>query len=1156
MTAAQRSAADPRASAWVAASAGTGKTTVLTDRVLRLLLDGAAPEKLLCLTFTRAAAAEMRIRLGQRLALWSGLDNEALAEALGKLIGGPFDPELIPRARALLGRVLDAPGGMKIETIHGFCQSLLRRFPLEAGIAPHFSVADERDAAELLRRARDSVLRRAREEGGDAVLTNAFREVSSHVNDLDFLDLLASLARERGKLRRIVDRVIAGREHEETGIDDAELLAAPGRWLGLASDATDEGAIAVACARDRASGGANEAALRRACTALAEGSDNDQERGLAIAHWLDGDSDARAEGFDDYCALFVTQATPPAARARLITKKALETDPTVLEALEGERERMLAVALERASLGVARSTAALLLIGRRLVSAYDEAKQRSAVLDFDDQIERVRELLENQADAAWVLFKLDGGLDHILLDEAQDTAPGQWDIVARLCEEFFAGTGAREVPRSLFVVGDEKQSIFSFQGAEPHALDRMREHFAARVEAAGGPWRQVPLELSFRSTPAVLRAVDAVFALAEAAEGVSLSGAPIRHEAHRAGQAGLVELWPTIAPEESATEDPWQPPLARPAPPTPSARLAAAIAGRIQGWIETGERLESRDRAIRPGDIMVLVQRRTGFLDELARALKKAGVAVAGVDRLVLSEQIAVMDLIALGRFLLLPDDDLTLAALLKSPLIGLSEDELFDLAAGRAPRSLWRALSARCDETPRFAAAHERLAGLLARADMCPPFELYAELLGAGGGRLALIGRLGHEAEDPIDEFLDLALAYQRQHAPSLQGFLAWVEAGGGEIKRDLEQGRDEVRLMTVHGAKGLQAPIVILPDTVRKPDRLSPLLWDEAEHETRLLWPGSTSRDDPASRAVRERAKQGRDEEYRRLLYVALTRAEDRLYLAGYESRRGLREGCWYDLVRRALEPVAERVRFEFGDPAAAGWGGEGLRLAGPQEATPVRDGQAVADSAGAPPLPEFAQGPPAPEPEPARPLTPSRTSLGEPARRSPLGADEATTFRRGRLAHRLLELLPELALKDREAACARAVALPGHGLGADEAVAVAAEVRRVIEEPDFAALFAPGSRAEAPLVALVNERVIAGQIDRLVVTDEAVLAVDYKTNRPPPERVEDVAVAYLAQMAAYRAALQRIYPDRPVRCTLLWTDAPRLMALPDALLDGFAP
>jgi ATP-dependent helicase/nuclease subunit A len=514
------------------------------------------------------------------------------------------------------------------------------------------------------------------------------------------------------------------------------------------------------------------------------------------------------------------------------------------------------------------------------------------------------------------------------------------------------------------------------------------------------------------------------------------------------------------------------------------------------------------------------------------------------------------MDLVALGQFLLLPEDDLTLACLLKSPLIGLSEDELFALAASRKSRTLWHALSARREETPRFADAHARLAGLLARVDYCPPFELYAELLGAGGGRRALIGRLGHEAEDPIDEFLDLALAYQRQHAPSLQGFLAWVEAGAADIKRDLEQGRDEVRLMTVHGAKGMEAPIVILPDTVRKPDRLSPLLWDETENETRLLWPGSTGRDDQASHAAREQAKAVRDEEYRRLLYVALTRAEDRLYLAGYESNRTMREGCWYDLVQRALDPIAEHVSMEPGDPSSCGWTGAGLRLASPQTQAPVIDGRTGPDSEKTRPLPAFAQCPPEPEAEPASPLAPSRAGPLEPARRSPLGAGETALYRRGRLVHRLLELLPELTVDERAAACARYLSLRGHGLGSDDASEIAEHTRRIIEAPEFAALFAPGSRAEVPIGALVDGRVIAGQIDRLVVTDDAVLVVDYKTNRPPPERPEDVPPAYRAQMAAYRAALARIYPDRPIRCALLWTDGPQLMALPEALLESFAP
>ena len=1047
---------------------------------------------------------------------------------------------LTERARGLLARVLDAPGGMTIATIHGFCQSLLRRFPLEAGIAPHFAVADERDTVELLRIAQNSVLRRARETGGDATLAAAFDEVSSHVNDLDFLDLLAELARHRARLRTL----------RESYDSEAELMAAPHGWLGLEPDETEAALIQDACAL----GGADQTALTGACEALDTGSDADRALGSRIRAWLEATTADRIGAFADYTGVFVTKAAPPELRKTLITRQAREADEAALPALETEQARIHQVVGRLASLRVARSTAALLVIGIRLVSAYDRAKERRAILDFDDQILLVRDRLLAES-AAWVLYKLDGGIDHVLLDEAQDTSPAQWDVVAGLCEEFFTGAGARETGRTLFVVGDEKQSIFSFQGAEPRALDSMRENFRSRVKAVGAGWRDVPLELSFRSTRTVLDAIDAVFAQGDAADGVSLSGAAIRHEAHRAGQAGRVELWPTVAPRDEPDGPPWEMPLAQQRGDDPSGRLARRIARQIRSWLDSGERLDARDRPIRPGDIMLLVQRRTGFLDELARELKTLKIPVAGVDRMVLTEQIAIMDLLALGRFLLLPEDDLSLAGLLKSPLIGLSEDELLELASGREGQSLWRALSERSGGSARFGAARNTLAALLARTDYVSPFELYAEVLGPRGGRRALIGRLGHEAGDPIDEFLGLALDYQRQHAPSLQGFLAWVEAGAAQIKRDLEQGRDEVRLMTVHGAKGLQAPLVILPDTVFKPTRLSPVFW--TDHEApRPLWPGRGARDDHHAQAARERAKARRDEEYRRLLYVALTRAEDRLYICGYETRRARPEGCWYDLVRRALEPIAKTVGFDFTGEGAHGWSGDGLCLTAPQEAAPSPDGLLGEGAPSEAALPAFAKEPAPPESPPTRPLSPSQSAFVEPAPRSPLEIGQVDPFARGRLVHRLLERIPALEPAARDDALHRYLDNSGHGLEAGETVEIAAEIRRVMADPEFAALFAPGSRAEVPIAGRVGNIVIAGQIDRLAVTENGVLIVDYKTNRPPPESPAEAAPAYLAQMAAYRAVLRQVYPEQAIRCALLWTDGPRLMSLPDALLDGFVP
>ncbi|MFQ5958007.1 MAG: double-strand break repair helicase AddA, partial [Alphaproteobacteria bacterium] len=790
----QRGAADPTLSVWVGASAGTGKTKVLADRALRLLLDGARPERLLCLTFTRAAAAEMALRIDGELGKWARIDDDALDGELESLTGAVPDEERRSHARRLFAAVLDAPGGLKIMTIHAFCQSLLGRFPIEAGIAPHFEVLDERNAAALMRAAQESVLHRAR-EGRDGALAEALAEVSGHTGEETFAGLMGKLRDARGRLRALIDR---------HGSLDA-LITATHRLLGTDEDATVDAVIGDAC-RD---GAFDRDALASACEALAKGSDADRRRGEHILQWLNKTPDERVAAFDGYCLIFRTQEGAPRKERGLITQKARAHDPGALEVLLNEQRGLAEVIERRNAVIVARASAALLRLGGALLDAYDRHKAARARLDYDDLVLRAGALLRRPGVAPWVLYKLDGGLDHILVDEAQDTSPEQWRAIAALADEFFAGEGGREEVRTVFVVGDEKQSIFSFQGADLRELERMRAHFAEKVQAAQLGWKEVGLDLSYRSTGAVLAAVDAVFAQAAARDGVAFADHAIRHQPAREGHAGLVELWPPVGAAEAAAQDPWTPPTARRESASASARLARHIAETIGRWLDDGEILEARGRPVRAGDVMVLVRWRSAFVGELVRALKQRGVAVAGADRMVLSDQIAVMDLVALGEFLLLPDDDLTLAAVLKGPLIGLDEEALFDLAWKRRD-SLWRTLARRRDERPAFARAYGALAGLLARADFVPPYELFADVLGARGGRRRLVARLGADANDPIDEFLSLALDYERSEPPSLQGFLNWLAAGDVQIKRDLEQGRDEVRVMTVHGAKGLEAPIV----------------------------------------------------------------------------------------------------------------------------------------------------------------------------------------------------------------------------------------------------------------------------------------------------------------------------------------------------------
>ena len=1142
----QQDATDGRSSVWVAASAGTGKTKVLTDRVLNLMLQGSPPGRILCLTFTKAAAAEMANRINDRLSGWTTLGDGALEQELLALTGSLPDRDVMAHARRLFALVLDTPGGMNILTIHAFCQSLLRRFPIEAEIAPHFEIMDERSAAEVLGEAREAVLAKAR-SGADPALADALGEITRYLGEDSFSELLATLALERSRLQKAMEHGGLPRCLERL---HATLDVAPGATVATILEA--------ACREDAFDG----AGLRRAAEKLrTSDAPTDRTRGALLAAWLESPTERLAR-IDEYEAAFFTDKGT--INKRLVTKAVATAHPEIVAVLLVEAERIERLRAARGACALLHATAAMVCLAAALLTAYERYKTLHAQLDYDDLILKTCDLLNRPGVAAWVLFKLDGGLDHILVDEAQDTNPEQWQVVAALAEEFFSGRGARENQRTVFAVGDAKQSIYSFQRADPHEFQRMRDHFRGRVAAATEHpgewrWREVALDISFRSTEAVLAAVDTVFAREEASVGVALDGAAIRHVAHRRGHAGRVELWPPVEPDPLEQPMPWQVSDAQRRVRDPSSRLAAVIAAQIRRWLDSGERLDARDRPIRAGDIMVLVRRRGPFVGALVRALKQRGVPVAGVDRMVLTTQLAVEDLVALGHFLLLPTDDLTLAALLKSPLYGIGEETLFALAHGRGKRSLWDELRRLAVQDPRLHHAADELAALLARADFVAPYELFADILSARGGRRAALGRLGPEAADPLDEFLALALAYERAHIPSLQGFLHWLATGAVEIKRDLDQrDRDEVRVLTVHGAKGLQAPIVFLPDTLQAPTQMPRLLWTA---DGLPLWSARKEFDAPAARIARQAALRRRDEEHRRLLYVAMTRAEDRLYVCGWRTRRAAPAGCWYELVAGGLAAVAAPAQFDFVPLAGDdGWAGAGRRDDRTQRVAAKSEERDTGHLVPPADLPGWARTPPRADPAPPRPLAPSRPTLAEPSARSPLGVlageRDGGGFKRGLLVHRLLQILPGIGPVLRRPAAQRFLARPVHGLGVDEQAAIADETLAILDDSRFAALFGSDSQAEVPIVGLVGDYAISGQIDRLVVGADEIMIVDYKTLRPPPATEAAVPPAYLRQLAAYRAAISRIYPRRDVTCALLWTDGPHLMLISPALLEPWAP
>ncbi|MEO9189098.1 MAG: double-strand break repair helicase AddA [Acetobacteraceae bacterium] len=1131
--AAQRLGSDPAMSAFVGASAGSGKTKLLTDRLLRLMLGGAAPERIQCLTFTKAAAAEMALRLHRTLGEWVTLDDAALNVRLLALSVVPTE-EARKRARALFATVLDLPGGMRIETIHAFCQSLLRRFPLEAALSPHFTVADEREASDALTEAREDMLASAHVP----TMRDALRQLAGLTSAAGFHKLVAGLLASRERL--------AGCRALGPALADAQRRAL--QVMHASAEHVLDAAVAWP----------EEATLRAAAERVAaDGSPACRAKAARILTWLGTDATGRRASWDGWREEFLTGKGEPRKGSGFVNDRLTASSPTLREAMLAEVDRVSSVEDARRGCDMAALSHALVTLAAPVLEGYARRKDAAGLLDYDDLIGRSSGLLVDPG-AAWVLYKLDGGLDHLLLDEVQDTAPAQWRIAHALTTEFFVGQGAVEAPRTVFAVGDRKQSIFSFQGADATEFDRARATLGERVRGAAGRWIEPSLNVSFRSVTPVLELVDTVFANPLAAAGVCEPG-EMHHESDRAGQAGAVELWP-LAPRPEVPETPgWTVPERNQGLKSAPQVLAEDLAAWIESETDGHVRLESRERSLRPGDVMVLVRRRNDFARFLVRELKARGVPVAGLDRMALTEQPAVQDLLALADALLLPQDDLQFACFLTSPLGDLTDDSLMALAMDRRG-TLWEALRARAAERADWAQAWDMFAALLARVDYAAPHALLAEALGRLGGRARLFARLGAEAGEPVDELLNAALTYTRLHPPSLQGFLHWLRRSGAEVKREQEAAGRTVRVMTVHGAKGLQAPLVILPDTTALPPPESGILWardPQSGTEVPLWAPRKEMQCAEAGRLADVVAAE-RMEEHNRLLYVALTRAEDRLVICGWEPKGKLPEQSWYALARVGFAALGAE------GTESPGWEHEPVRHAVAQTATPDRTERGAAPGATRP-LPGWAgvaplwrpAAPPA-EPALARPLAPSRPGGAElggvPPAASPLAArDAGSAKRRGRLVHALLQHLPALPPERRHAAALMWLDRPGNGLAPGEAKRIAGQVLALLEHPDLAPLFGPDSRAEVPLSGVVAGQVVGGLVDRLAVLDDRVLVADYKTNRRPPAQAGATPVMYLRQMAAYRAVLAAIFPDRPIECVLVWTEDTRPIWLPGALLDA---
>ena len=1089
----QAKASDPAASVFVSANAGTGKTKLLTDRVLRLLLSGAPADAILCVTYTRAAAAEMRNRIFKRLADWAIIPAKALGEDLENMGIHTPSQDMRRRARSLFAEILDNDDGPRVETVHSFCQSILRRFPIEAGVAPHVQLADDDEQSRLKAMARANILNHPSPELAASVL------------------LIAEAVSE-GRADEIVNDFI----NRAVGLDSPDCLAR------IESHFRDDlGVVSADTERDMLMARLDliqVEKLRAVSVALQTSKSKIQiDRGAKMAVWLAQTGEGRIEKLSFLADALFSAGKP---RKQLSNADIRKTSPQIDAIQKQAIETIKPLLPDRAAQICRDRTMALYRFGMAFNQEYSRLKIQRGLLDYNDLITRTNNLLAASEAAQWVAWKLDNGIQHLLIDEAQDTSPAQWKLLRRLVDEFFDGEGASphrastatSLPRTMFAVGDFKQSIYSFQGADPLVMNQNRSELSGRAKAIQADFRDVPLSVSFRSASPILDLVNKTIP--------DLGGIDdfTTHEMARSGAGGFVELWPVVKGNDDFGAE----------------MLAATqLARRVKSWI--GKRHLPSGDLVGAGDILILLRKRGRFFELLLSALQIANVQVAGADRMQLAEQIEIQDLLALGDVMHLADDDLQLAAVLKSPLFGMSEDQLYDLAYNRGKASLMSRLMAHRGADGALGKMADQLARWQSRAEYESVFGFFSFVL-VDGGRQKFRDRLGRAVDESLDHFLNLAQNFALGGGVSLLEFLTAIRSSGGEVKRDMDaSGTDEVRIMTIHGAKGLEAPIVILPDMLASRGKSEPVL-PAADGSVHYWLPPS----DLARPAFVDEARQAattlRTEEDNRLLYVAMTRARDGLVIGGWEKPNGVRrlDGSDYALLSAAIKATKTAIENEDGTVSITAE--QTAKIDDKREKEPKLPPKKPVDDAA-----DWLFRPAPMDDKSGRPIRPSQPGLDHDPQSLAAGVAKQNAQSRqiglayGKLAHRLLEQLPATDAAVRRD---RAVQIAGQSRDVPDAMAASLidKLLTLIDLPAFAPLFSKDALVEVPINGRLNGIGIAGQIDRLFIDDKRIILADFKTGQP---RENAIPRSYLHQMALYDGLLQKIYPGRDIECWLVWVD-----------------
>ena len=1109
-TRAQIIASDARFSSWLTANAGSGKTKVLIDRVARLLLDGVQPEQILCLTYTKSAAAEMKNRLFDRLGKWAMLADQELNFSLLEMgIQTQLGIEELKKARTLFARAIEAPGGLKIQTIHAFCSSLLRKFPLEAGISPHFGELTERGQRDLYLKVLEIL-------SADEATEESFEHFSKIANVSNWEETVSKIVSKRNIFSKNKSR--------------AEIYEA----FSVSSEVSIEDDISSHFQNGTVS------FLKKVSDCLQQSTskvDQKTSKELSKIFTIDLTSLQLLEKIFLYSK---TSKAPFTAKLGKFSTKEMRNGllADYIDEIDDFMVRLETFRNKRLSYLAAETSFSIHKFASAFLQVYTEQKNFKGLLDFDDLINIAVNLLTTSAVADWVLYRLDGGIDHILVDEAQDTSPSQWKVIETLAQELTSGQGIKENrSRTVFVVGDQKQSIYSFQGADPGQFDRVRDSFSAKLEGAEKTLQIASLDYSFRSSQTILALVDKIYEDSRA-EDFSWGR---KHLAFKSELPGRIDLWPIIPKKLNPNLSKWEEPIELISDADHFVSLARLIAKEIKRMIDQDVQVPEQKtinqkptfRSVRAGDFLILVQRRSEIFHEIIRACKDANLPIAGADRLRLAGELAIKDICNFLSFIDNADDDFSLAAILKSPLFGWNEKRLFELAHSREEMTLWQALR---NDPIKFAHELEVFEDLRSVSDLVRPYELIERILILHNGRSLLIGRLGKEAEEGIDTLLIQAMDYESSEIPSLTGFLAWISDENIEVKRQFDSSVNQIRVMTVHGAKGLEAPIVILPETHDFKNEIS----DEILFTDDLAFKkfSSTERSNKTTEVYKSQ-KQKNSAERDRLLYVALTRSEVWLIVAaaGNVSDDGK---SWYKKVEKGLINLdAKSESFSHG---------QGLRyqhgkwLVGKcsekhlKKDAKIKLPQIFKENLGTPvKFEKF--------------INPSNLMGSKSIQRidKVTEGDGAKLF--GTIVHLLLEKLPKSNSNDWQNIVPNLLKWAEIYVSEETQTRAYKQAENILKNPSFEFIFAPDVLAEvqfSTIVESVGGIPIVGVIDRLVLSQDSALIIDFKTNQDVPSSIDEVPLGVLKQMGAYAASMQKVFPKKNIELGIIWTHSAELMKI----------